>query len=589
MYEEGSKQQSGMAKWVEQEHQMLEMIYDQSRLAELREDDLVDNEGEDDDLMFEVPSTGFVSILSPYPSQVLTIAIRSKVSLHSVISHLTHFCAKIPNSSHVDNRPLFERDPPEFPDGWHSSKNQALTSYQGLYGATVTLPRALPLPQRRFSVERKFKTVMSAHRHAAFVAYKELYERNLLNENLLPIESVMEPKLEDEAKALLADVEKREGMANVTIGIDPWLPDDGQSASWLHSELTIEGLPSLFLFMKAETIPFGFDDGPVIFPHGRAPMRTSLRPLGKISANDKTLAQAREFTRRIFWGSNAARMDWGNLDFAYLFLPVQESETIWRSRREWLEGEHKANPELYPDRLMVKANRFVKRFGFVEDLTLIRRHVGFGRSWKFTGWRYEALTSDEEEKLRARYGKLLDNIDIIYPLMVVQPCAPRTNLLLPTSGSAKKNDTYDDITVPKQLLVLEHTTIILLSREEAEYASLLPSVLRGLSSLMTANSLRKNLFSSSPLQDIPLSLLTIAITAPSSNNGVNYQRLETLGDAVLKFVAGIQLLAEYPLWHEGYLTRKKDHAVANVRLAKEDIKRKLYRWLIRGRWASRLV
>ena len=59
-----------------------------------------------------------------------------------------------------------------------------------------------------------------------------------------------------------------------------------------------------------------------------------------------------------------------------------------------------------------------------------------------------------------------------------------------------------------------------------------------------------------------------AITAPVAQEQIHYQRLETLGDTVLKFVASVNLLAEYRYWHEGYLARKKDHAVSNASLAK---------------------
>lgn len=62
MHQEGSRQLSGMAKWIEEERQMLELIYDQSRTAEFREDDLAGGEEEDDELLFEIPSTGFVFI-----------------------------------------------------------------------------------------------------------------------------------------------------------------------------------------------------------------------------------------------------------------------------------------------------------------------------------------------------------------------------------------------------------------------------------------------------------------------------------------------------------------------------------------------
>ena len=101
--------------------------------------------------------------------------------------------------------------------------------------------------------------------------------------------------------------------------------------------------------------------------------------------------------------------------------------------------------------------------------------------------------------------------------------------------------------------------------------------------ILTAHSLRSNLFASSPIFDVPISLLRIAVTAPAAGEKLNYQRMETLGETVLKIITGIQLLAEYPLWHEGYLSKKKDHTVSNVRLAKQDIAKGFYRWIIRGR------
>ena len=62
MYKEGSKQQDSMTKWIEEERQMLNSICAQSRKAEfVVEDEPVDRD--DDELMFEVPTTGFASIV----------------------------------------------------------------------------------------------------------------------------------------------------------------------------------------------------------------------------------------------------------------------------------------------------------------------------------------------------------------------------------------------------------------------------------------------------------------------------------------------------------------------------------------------
>jgi len=227
---------------------------------------------------------------------------------------------------------------------------------------------------------------------------------------------------------------------------------------------------------------------------------------------------------------------------------------------------------------MTKADEFGKEFAYPEDLTLILRHIGFGRPWKFIGWKYDELTPEEESKLRERYKRFLEEVVISYPLLIVQPFPPRSNFLIPLPDGSQGQA----VEPSPSFLLPSQSGIIFLSYEESEYSFLLPSVLRFLAAMMTANSLRKSLFASSSLHDIPLSLLAVAMTAPSSGDSSNYQRLETLGDAVLKFVVGVQLMAEYPLWHEGYLTRKKDHAVANVRLAKEDLERGLYKWIIRG-------
>jgi len=123
----------------------------------------------------------------------------------------------------------------------------------------------------------------------------------------------------------------------------------------------------------------------------------------------------------------------------------------------------------------------------------------------------------------------------------------------------------------------------MISGTEAEYSFLLPSFLRALSLQLTIHDFRRNVLASSPqLSSIPTNLLTTAMTAPLSQEKYNYQRLETMGDTVLKFVMSVQLLAEYPLWHEGYLSRKKDHSVSNVRLAKSNLEKRMYRWIIRG-------
>ena len=499
--------------------------------------------------------------------------------MHSAISHLAHFCAVIPDASHVDNRPLYDVDPPDFVEGWHSfdGRSQGLP-YAGPYGSSVTLPRTLPLPERRFTVDRIYATKISAHRHAAFKAYCYLYNAALLNEYLLPITSILEPEREDEVKEMLADVEKRAGYAKVSMHIDPWAAEEDHQDYWFCSKLTLEGLPPLLLCTRSEMISLDFQGGPTLYRRGSPPIYTSVEPLGKLADDDQKISRARQYTRRMFWGLNHMRMTWDNLDFSYLFLPIDDTDvdTEWDVRRSWL-ATFSASNQIHHVHLIGNAATIGKQFNYPNDLELIQKYPGSSRPLKFVRWRYEPLSPEEEQELREDiYKGRADDVEITYPLLVVENYPPRTNFLLPSPK--------DPIPKSSKLtnLLPGFSGVILLSQTETDYAFLLPSVIRSLSMTSTAHSMRKKLFTSSPMFDIPISLLRTAVTAPAAGEKLNYQRMETLGDTVLKIITGIQLLAEYPLWHEGYLTRKKDHTVSNVRLAKQDIEKELYRWIIRG-------
>lgn len=512
---------------------------------------------------------------------IACLGSRALLTLNSAVSHLSHFCAVIPNSAHIDNRPVYDIDPPELPLGWHSLEDRSTRiarPYAGPFGSKVTLPKVLPPELRVFSVEREYSSKDSAHRHVAFKAYHALYVAGLLNEHLLPLTSVVEPQLEEEVKALLQEVEKRSGMANVSIQVDPWGTEDG-SPYWWSSELVVDGLPPLCLFTRSQTTRWT-EEGPVLHRTGHEPLRVYLRPLGQVHLGGDKLEQARAYTRRLLWCLNGSRMEWDKVDFSYLFAPLADADqAVWETRRSLL-AEREC---LQSDQIFVEADVFGRTFDYPNNLAIIKNRDRFGKPNRFVRWRYEVLSAEEEEAFREFYSKVPD-LEIVYPLLVVQPYPPRTNFLVPTGPSTEPH------VEPKPLILFPRMSyVVLLSTAEAEYAFLIPSVLRSLSMSLTIDSLREDLFADTPLYTVPRSLLQVAMTAPVSQEHTNYQRLETLGDTVLKFVAGIQLLGEYPLWHEGYLSRKKDHAVSNVRLAKEDIARGLFRWIIRGKLFLSLV
>jgi dsRNA-specific ribonuclease len=428
-----------------------------------------------------------------------------------------------------------------------------------------------------------YPSKVSAHRHAAFKAYVNLYKAGLLNENLLPL-SVAEPEQEADVLEMLKDVEKRAGMANVDLQIDPWaaVDDEEEPKCWYTSRVCIGDLPSLVLFTRSEPVELGAVDGPIIYQPGKeGPTRVTVTPLGKVADGADTVMEARMYTRRVFWSLNWIRMDWDNLDFSYLFYPekVVDGNDLWVQRRAWWEELKKDEEVKHHDKAYAsRARDFGEAFQYAMDPTLVLKE--FGRAYQFLGWKDERLTEEEEEELRKTRRRRSEDdppLEVKYPVLIVKPFHPRRNFLVPTKFADPP------VPPPHTYLLPEYSGIVLISPIEVEYAFLLPSVLRSIGNTLTMISLRSTLFISSPsLRVIPLKLLANAMTASSAGERFNYQRLETLGDTVLKFLVALQLLVEYPLWHEGYLTKKKDHSVSNVKLAKEDIKRKLFRWIVRG-------
>jgi hypothetical protein len=176
------------------------------------------------------------------------------------VSHLNHFCAVIPNSV---NLPIYDIDPPDMPEGWHSFdpvKRVVPPPYPGPFGCTVTLPRRLPAELRNFSVDRIYPTKQSAYRHVAFKAYLALYHANLLNDHLLPLTSIVEPDLEEEVKSLLKDVEKRSSMASVTSQMNPW-QDDLTDMAWTATRIVIPGFSPIRMLTRVDLPSFFFFRG----------------------------------------------------------------------------------------------------------------------------------------------------------------------------------------------------------------------------------------------------------------------------------------------------------------------------------------
>ncbi|KAI0373696.1 P-loop containing nucleoside triphosphate hydrolase protein [Pilatotrama ljubarskyi] len=557
-------------EWEETERRMMVAYNDPQRDVTIPVEEDAAFDGMDGYKEFEVASTGAL------------------LTLDSAIPHLNHFCAVIPSGGQDSHVPIYELDPPDYVEGWHSQPTSSPHTYQGPWGATVTLPRALPKHLRKFTTPRIHSTKRKAQQHAAFQAYIELYKAGLLDNHLLPLSTAIEPDKKEEVEAMLAEVAKRASTARVTIQVDPWAVSE-DATTWFAHDVIIRGLPTLRMLTRRPLPSFAQCDFPKLYipKLGEASVKISSAKSAPVC--DDEIRRAREYTYRLFFMLYGSRMEREKLDFAYLFLPAAQwpDEQTWEERRRWQQERHsKGLTGASEGPFVANAAALGKRFSYPTDLAIVRGFSKFDKPLRLLSWRDEPLSAEEEENFRVQY-EMYPDIQISYPLMVVGSLPKRRNFLIPFTLESTDGRQVVPAEDSPFLLHPQYALVELASPNEVQYALMLPSVLRWLANALTVDALRTDLLVKTPVSSVPLPLLLTATTAPISQERTHYQRLETLGDTVLKFITSNQLYAEFPLWHEGYLSRRKDHAVANSNLAKEAVQKGLYKWIIRDRFVPR--
>ncbi|XP_009363041.2 endoribonuclease Dicer homolog 3a-like isoform X1 [Pyrus x bretschneideri] len=104
---------------------------------------------------------------------------------------------------------------------------------------------------------------------------------------------------------------------------------------------------------------------------------------------------------------------------------------------------------------------------------------------------------------------------------------------------------------------------------------LLPSLIHRLESLMLASQLREEINYHSSSFRISSLLILEALTTLRCNDEFSMERLELLGDSVLKYTVSCHLFLKYPKKHEGQLTSCRTLAICNSNLHRLGINRKL--------------
>jgi endoribonuclease Dicer len=443
-----------------------------------------------------------------------------------------------------------------------------LPAPKGPFKATVTLPSQLPPTLRCFTTDRTHSSKISAKRQVAFEACIALFREGLLNDHFLPHKFTRHGG-EEHITALMKDIEKRSGLAPVVHQLDPWVVQPpNQNPEWHFILVSIGDKGMLKMFSKS-TLLSELDQPAILslFDTGEA-QRVVFDYQHKLEEREFDHHLAIKFTRALFWATWSSNMDWESTDYPYLFLPLN------------LEVSDKLSKD-QPGELLIPS----QHLSFGETLPPFPWHAKGKNGARFfiRGSRTQAL-DDNEISVVMKFHNLREPPRSIEYVLEGSYFPKRSNFLLsPTQASQplRKRDRQ------KLLLLPSHLSVDLVSGWLLQASMMLPSALEGLSHSLIAGSLQRKYFKTDLLCNVPRHLLLNAILASSVNAQQNYQRLETLGDSVLKLVASLSLLERHPQWHEGYLSRAKDHIVSNSSLAKASLSEGLAAFIIRRQFAGK--
>jgi dsRNA-specific ribonuclease len=452
------------------------------------------------------------------------------LTLETAIPHLNHFCALLPAYKYVDNYPIYHF--------------QYLAS--DLVKAEVILPNYVDPTVRRASGRECWLSERQAKRDAAFEAYVALYKAGLVNDNLLPEprHTYGSAKAQDRGRPSLI---RSSGMNPWAHLADLWkkFPDISLQPTAITVERPLQS-PLKMVMLLPERLP--------IVPSCRllwSPAQTFTAsfqnlPLPACQVDGKSIDMVREVSHTIYHSAHSAKMLENRIDIVTIFVPSLDTIKLV----EWKKGN-----------IGTEAAAEVRQRPCLP--------AGIVRSPSF--WNVPQF-----------FDKWLDSDS----LQVIALPRKRNFLDSERASSVRRSRLLDNRPSAKvRSFPIEDTKFDRISRADIEFSLLIPSLMHHIENYYIAAQLVTSVLPAVRFGD--LKLVVEALLAPSADDTINYQRLEHIGDTVLKFLTVTHLFASHQNWHEGYLSQAKDVIVANNRLAEAAIQSKLDQYILSTPFAPR--
>lgn len=444
------------------------------------------------------------------------------LNLDNAISHLNHFCAVLPARSYVNLTPEYI-----FVKGGYTR---------------VILPLSVDSSLRETSSRYMWQSETNGKKDAAYEAYTRLHRAGLVSDHLLPLHNNRD---EDAAKA---SVQKRASVARVRLLFDPWraMCDNwmrGSKPSHLNktdvkiiknTDLDVVHMEMLLPMKVPDLVPFR------LYWDHKISYLVSFGPV--IELQDNIAEQV-----LLFNGTTHKLLD---LAFGHRF-DVQMGDFVAPFHSHHLT----TSTDTMPAEITT-----IDPFADNSNLGLVRNKDEKSNPFIFKGW----LQSKPQMHLLKSVPRDYENWPADVSYIAVDKFPRRQDFLHPVSERNRPESAKEFTSA----LPVSRCTLDSVPFRAVQLALFWPSILYAMSEYFVACQLNSTILPSINLEP---ELILTALTASSASSVRNYQRLEFLGDTCLKTCTSLQLLAKFPLFHEGYLSGTKDHIVSNGRLAQAAI------------------
>ncbi|KAI0506601.1 dicer-like protein 2 [Xylaria bambusicola] len=452
----------------------------------------------------------------------------SQLDLDQAKSHLEFFCQKITSGQYIEHRPYFiAEENNDLPDGVPK------------ISAVVRLPPSVHKSLRQISGIRRWYSERNAFKDAAFQAYKALYEAGLVNDHLMPL-----------TDDILEGVETRSSIKEVN---GPWNPWYKVAQLWgQENERTRRGL----LLKDGDRVMARFEASlPCHFPELPSfdifwdPDTTWTVELSKQSSHVEANALEEDQSAALIHLAYGHRWTVENSPHV---LHLQSTEDI-------AFREHVGQQDV--EKGCLNHGSVVRTTGGIPHL--------------FIGW----LPSEPPRELVERVEKQLQEVIPEVPWLVLRKWPKREDFLHPATRSSKQKGRYPPA------FPVSHCTVDTIDSSKAYFGNIIPAIVHMIEVHLIAQELCHTVLERVDFSDT--TLVATAISSRAAGERTDYERLEFLGDSVLKLLATVSVMIKWPQYPEGYLSAMKDRIVSNSRLCRASTDNGLDKFILTNKFTGK--